>query len=591
MALSAFAAMAAPAAAQEIFAFNAPGADKSLRDALERASVIVAARQTEKTGPQDLFAAARAEYGRLLGALYAEGYYAGVISIRIDGRETADIPALDAPETIRSIVVTVEPGPRFRFAAARMRPYAPGTEIPPRYGDGRVARSTAIGDAAKAGVDGWRNIGHAKARVAGQEIIADHPRASIASLILLDPGPRVRFGRMSMQGYDRLRPERLAEIAGFPTGEVFSPAALETVTTRLQRTGIFSAIALNEAERVNPDGTLDIGLVVTEETPRRFGFGAEIASLEGLTVSGYWLHRNLFGGGERLRFDAEISGIGGQTDETDYDLSARIERPATFTPDTTAFAEIAASRIDDQDFDADRLSFEVGLSRVVGRRLEGSLALAYIASDVTDAAGTTRYRQIALPFGLTYDARDKPLDAKDGYYISGEIKPFLGLSGTGSGARLVTDARAFRSFGAEDGLVLAGRAQAGTIVGPSLATTPREDLFYTGGGGSVRGQPFQSLGVQVLQGGTVASGGQSFVALSGEARVAVNERLGVVAFVDVGSVGSGSFLSGSSDWHAGAGIGLRYQTGIGPIRLDVAAPVSGSTGDGVQIYVGIGQAF
>ena len=71
----------------------------------------------------------------------------------------------------------------------------------------------------------------------------------------------------------------------------------------------------------------------------------------------------------------------------------------------------------------------------------------------------------------------------------------------------------------------------------------------------------------------------------------MNERLGVVAFVDVGSVGSGSFLSGSSDWHAGAGVGIRYDTGFGPIRFDIATPVSGDTGDGVQFYVGIGQAF
>jgi translocation and assembly module TamA len=51
------------------------------------------------------------------------------------------------------------------------------------------------------------------------------------------------------------------------------------------------------------------------------------------------------------------------------------------------------------------------------------------------------------------------------------------------------------------------------------------------------------------------------------------------------------FFAGGLEWHSGAGIGLRYDTAIGPIRLDVAVPVSGRTGDGVQLYVGIGQAF
>ncbi|MBD3764471.1 MAG: BamA/TamA family outer membrane protein, partial [Rhodobacterales bacterium] len=40
-----------------------------------------------------------------------------------------------------------------------------------------------------------------------------------------------------------------------------------------------------------------------------------------------------------------------------------------------------------------------------------------------------------------------------------------------------------------------------------------------------------------------------------------------------------------------AGLGLRYATGIGPIRLDLAAPIDGTTGDGVQVYIGLGQAF
>lgn len=71
----------------------------------------------------------------------------------------------------------------------------------------------------------------------------------------------------------------------------------------------------------------------------------------------------------------------------------------------------------------------------------------------------------------------------------------------------------------------------------------------------------------------------------------VTERIGVVGFFDTGRIDVGTFFDGSGDWHSGAGIGVRYDTGFGPIRLDVAAPVGGTTGDGVQIYVGLGQAF
>ena len=112
--------------------------------------------------------------------------------------------------------------------------------------------------------------------------------------------------------------------------------------------------------------------------------------------------------------------------------------------------------------------------------------------------------------------------------------------------------------------------------------------WQSGGGGTVRGQPYRSL--DAAYDGTDL-GGRSFAGLSGELRVGVTETISVVGFYDTGFVGPdpGSFEDGN--WHAGAGLGLRYDTTIGPLRLDVAGPVSGETGDGVQIYLGIGQAF
>ena len=132
--------------------------------------------------------------------------------------------------------------------------------------------------------------------------------------------------------------------------------------------------------------------------------------------------------------------------------------------------------------------------------------------------------------------------------------------------------------------------QFGAILGSDIAATPRDYLFYSGGGGTVRGHPYQSLGVSVLNGGTVRSGGTSFLGLSGEARVGITQKIGLVGFYDAGFIGAGDLFT-DGEWHAGAGLGLRYDTGIGPIRFDVAMPVSGDTGDGVQIYVGIGQSF
>ncbi len=172
------------------------------------------------------------------------------------------------------------------------------------------------------------------------------------------------------------------------------------------------------------------------------------------------------------------------------------------------------------------------------------------------------------------------------------MKPFLGFGTTDSGARLTFDARAYRRLGEDSRFVVAARAQGGLIVGSRLLATPRDDLFYSGGGGTVRGQPYQSLGVTANDGGTpVETGGTRFIAVSAEVRAKVTDTIGIVGFVDAGSVSDSTFTSPGDDWHAGAGLGLRYATGFGPIRLDIATPVGGDTGDGVQIYIGIGQSF
>jgi translocation and assembly module TamA len=86
-------------------------------------------------------------------------------------------------------------------------------------------------------------------------------------------------------------------------------------------------------------------------------------------------------------------------------------------------------------------------------------------------------------------------------------------------------------------------------------------------------------------------GANHFVGASLEARVKATETLGVVGFVDVGRIDIGGFFTDTGDWHAGAGLGVRYATSVGPLRLDIAAPVGGDTGSGVQLYLGLGQSF
>ncbi|MFT3690496.1 autotransporter assembly complex protein TamA [Paenirhodobacter sp.] len=586
------AGLAGPAAAQE-FTFDVPGASADLDTAVKGASLVRQAVRGDTTpGAADLFASAREDYARILGTLYDQGYFSGTISIRLNGREAATIQPIDAPETIRSIDIQVIPGPRSVFSHAGIGPVAPKTTLPVEYRQGETARTGVILNAATTGVSGWRDEGHAKAKVGDQRITVDHRRNTVSSDIYLAPGPVTYFGELHAKGNQRLRTERLMEIAGYPTGEKFTPKRMEEVRNRLRRTGIFSSVTLTEAETLRNGNLLDAQLQVAEDKRRRLGFGVEYGTSDGVSLSGYWLHRNLLGGGERLRFDAEITGIGGTTGGTDYALGVRLDRPATFTPDTSGFVVAKAARDHEEDYVQRSFTLGAGLSHIFNERLTGEIALQYQWAKVTYDRGDEIYRYVSLPGTLTWDNRDIPSDATRGYYGKLGLTPFYGLDdNTGSGLQLTADARAYKGFGENNSYVLAGRLQVGGVFGPGLSKTPRDYLFYSGGGGTVRGQPYQSLGVYELYDGTLKTGGTRFIGVSGEFRASVTQSIGVVAFYDAGYVSAQDYLNDSGEWQSGAGLGLRYKTPIGPIRLDIAGPVSGGTGDGAQLYLGIGQAF
>jgi translocation and assembly module TamA len=573
--------------------FSVATAPKALETALREASVLLASKKAGKVSAQEVFSDARAEYASLLNALYARGYYSGVIHVYVDGVEAASISPLNAPKAISSVKVTVDPGLGFAFSKAEIAPLAPGTKLPGGFAKGKPAESGIILEAVTAGVNGWRDQGHAKAEVAAQSLTADHAKSTLAAGVTLDPGPKLRFGKLKVEGAERMRVARVRAIAGLPEGQVYRPRDLETASTRLRRTGVFKSSVLVEDEAITAPDILGITAKVVEEKRRRYTFGAEIASSSGASLTGEWLHRNLFGGAERLTLNGAISNIGAQTGGIDYTLGANISRPATFDADTTAKAGVQIGRLQEADYDADYFSTNLGLEHIFSDSLTGSVGLSYDFARVTDPNGTAIYRDLSLPIGVVWDRRDSKTEPSRNIYLAAEVKPFLGFGITDSGARTTLDLRGYKAVGSERRLIFAGRLQAGAVFGASLEGTPRDYLFYSGGAGTVRGQPYQSLGVDVLQtssGSTYSTGGKAFVGGSLEARLKVGASLGLVGFFDVGRIDADSFF-GSGDWHSGAGVGVRYATPVGPIRLDVAMPVGGTTGDGVQIYVGLGQAF
>jgi translocation and assembly module TamA len=595
---------ASPALALDSVEVNVIGIDDDNRaavtSAVEAASLAFRSLDEPLESDADLFGVAVTDYARIIGGLYGEGFYGPAVSILIDGSEAAEIDPFNPPTQIGVITINVTPGPRFGFGALDVSPRPDsrqGTRLVKGFEPGRQARSGLIATAANTAVGEWRDEGHAKADVADQRIVARHDEALLDVTISLAPGPKLRFGTLTIDGDRDVSDKRVRQIMGFPTGEVYSPEELRDAVNRVRRTGVFATVSVAEADTPNPDGTLDYSMTLIEQKPRRFGFNVEFSSVEGLTLGGFWLHRNLFGGAERLRIEAQVQNLGGEQaglqdrGGEDYTASMRLTRPGTFGADNDAFTFATFESTDDPDYKEDSFVFGVGVTRYFSSRLFGEVSGGLRYSEVSDAFGDRTFKHAVLPSRLEWDRRDDPGDAASGFFLGVRATPYVGIDGSQSGAVGELDLRGYLGFGANNTTVLAGRVQLGSVVGSDLDATPPDFLFFSGGGGTVRGQKYQSLGVDQPNGET--SGGRSFLGVSGEVRQLIRGTIGAVAFVDVGYIGEDSFIDENAGFHAGAGIGARIGTAIGPIRVDLGTPVSdfGDRFSSVELYIGVGQAF
>jgi translocation and assembly module TamA len=582
--------------------FAVTGDTDATESILKGASGLWNDREKAASGAAGLMAKARSDYKRLLAALYAEGRYGGTISIQIAGREVADLQPDDALPEPAHVVVNVDTGPLFHFRAANIANEAPPpleprdvTPLPADEGfaPSQVARSGVVLKAEKLAVEAWRQQGFAKTRIIERRIEAAHDVDLVDADLTVEPGKRASYGQVSVMGTERMDAQFVAYMTGLGQGQEFDPDDLDRANKRLSRLAVFRALRIEEADEIAANGSLPIKVTVQERLPRRFGIGATYSTIDGAGFEGFWLHRNLFGKAEQLRFDAKIAGLGPTVDpaELTYRVGATFTKPGVFTPDTNFVASVYGDREVLDAYTRTAVTAEAGFTHLFNEEFSGRLfAVGGVARFDDDVYGRRDFATIGVLGGLTYDNRDNAADAVQGYYLDAQLEPFYEMEYGNLVGRFVGEARTYYGFGDDDRIVMAARLKVGSLVGAPIAELAPDKLFFAGGGGSVRGYGYRTIGASALNGEVV--GGRSLIEGSAELRARVTETIGAVAFVDAAYVGAESFPDFNEDLKIGAGVGLRYLTGLGPIRLDLAMPLDPGRDDpDFAFYVGIGQAF
>ena len=570
-----------------------------LEGRIRNASSLLAGQGEPANGAAGLLAKARADYKRILGALYDEGYYGGAISILVGGREAANLP----PDTVLpkpvAVEIRVEPGPQFHFGRIAIANRAPA-DVPPDdvvlapedvgFAAGEVARSNVVLRADTLAVDAWRQLGYADATVADRQVVADHATRMVDVTIVVEPGRRAVVGPVAVQGTDRMDPDFVAQQTGLVAGAEYDPDDIRRAERRLARLDVFRAMRLEAAGSVGSDGVLPFNVIVEEQAGRRFGAGASYSSVDGIGLEAFHLWRNLFGRAERLRLDAKVAGINWPVDsaEFDYAFGATFTKPGFLNPDNDLVAAVSAERTVLPAYTETSATGRVGLTQYLFDDVTLDGAAYYERSIFDDDFGTRDFSLAGLTAGAVWDARDDAQDPTSGFYLAATAEPFYETMRGYLAFRSTAEARAYWGM-ADDRFVLAGRAKLGALAGPALADLPPDRLFFAGGGGSVRGYAYRGIGVDNPDG--TVTGGRYLLEGSLEARFKATDEIGIVGFIDGGYVAADTF-PGLDQLRLGVGAGLRYYTSLGPLRLDFAVPLNKRARDpDYAIYVGIGQSF
>jgi translocation and assembly module TamA len=596
-----------PAAAQEDRALTytatvAPTGESALDTALTDASRL---RRLAEEAPVDAFglvARARAELPLVEEVLQSQGFWAGRAQVLVAG-EPADAPGLaerlagrQAAEPV-PVEIRVTPGARYTVRRVELRPESPAEAeavralgAPPGIAPGDEARAAPVLDAETALVDRLRDGGHPLARVADREVVVDHTARAMDVTWVLSPGPRATFAAPEITGETAVNRRLIERVAGRLTGEPYSPARLEETRRQLIGLGAFDAVRTRAGQRLDEAGRLPVTFAVTDRPRNAAGFTLAYETNYGPTGRVYFERRNLFGNAERLRIEGEVSrlGAGGGTEDINYRLGANFRRPGLIDGRTTLVADVALLRERLEAYDRDAFVTSVLLERPIGERWVVQAGPTFETGRIGRDGNLDPFTLAGLVTTLRYDGTDSLLDPRRGIRANINVTPYADLAEGGGFIRAFGTLRTYFDVTGSGATVVALRGTLGTLYGADRAV-PLDKRFYAGGGGSVRGYGYQRIGPRDARDRPV--GGNSLVEASVEIRQRVTETIGVVGFVDAGSVGSAETPS-FSDMRYGAGLGLRYLTGIGPLRLDVAVPLNKQSGDaGYGIYVGLGQAF
>ena len=530
---------------------------------------------------------ARADLATLAPAVQGAGYWEAKLDYSIDEKAK---PA--------RVTIVVQPGPLYRLAKVTLA--APGGGAPAPLANGAPetfglklggpALTAPVVAAEPLIVDEYGHEGRPFAKVIERKVVIDRATKEMTVTYLVDAGPRVRFGPYTVEGLRRLDRTYVDNRIKWREGEVYDVRLVTQTRLALIASGLFASVRINHGPARADGENVPMTLTVVERARHSVGAGLYYDTQQGVGSRAYWEDRNVFGGGENLR-------VQGQVAQQLFDGLARFRKPDVLRPDQDFVGEAELSDERPDPYESRRLRVYSGLERHVDPRFDLGGGLQFETAKVTqnalfdDVPSHLMYSLFSTPVYARFDGSDDKLNPTRGHREDVSVTPYAHVAGTDVNFAVFRGKMTgYQALDADTRYVLAAYGALGVIAGEPTERLPADKRLYVGGGGSVRGFGYQRAGP--LGSGNLPTGGISSLEFGTELRIKITNTIGIVPFFDAGSAYRTIVPHPGSELFYGAGIGGRYYTPIGPLRLDLAFPINKRSSDSfVQVYISVGQAF
>lgn len=534
---------------------------------------------------------AERDLDRLKLAAHSRGYWSAGFTFRID---FAAHPAV--------VTVEVVPGPLYRVSKLTILGPGGGPLAVPRPKGapplplklGAAAETAPVVAAGEALLRRFEEEGRPFPKILDRRVVIDKETHRMAVTWRLDPGPVLRFGPIAVTGLKTLEKGYVERRVRWRRGALYDRRKVTATRNALVASNLFSTVGISPLRVPGHPREVAMKIALVERASHTIGAGIAYDTNLGAGARLFWEDRNLFGHAE----DVKLSGEFGQQIEGAF---ASFRRPDFLATDQDL---LATARIADETpiaYHSRRVEGSAGLRRQFAPFLSGGAALSLEKANVAQLADLTlitprertqHYALIGVPLYVKYDSTNSLLNPTRGFRAQFATTPYESFSGPhlaflSSWASL----SAYRPLDKAGRWVLALRGAVASIEGaPSLLAIPADKRLYVGGAGSIRAYGYEMAGPLDSLGRPI--GGKSSLAVNLELRIRITQNFGIVPFLDAGSDYEKSVPQLNKRLFYGPGLGFRYYTSFGPVRLDIATPLNKRSADApIQFYVSVGQAF